>query len=71
MSGNNLVLADAYLSNDGDDEGVRVDDTGRVGVGTDSPSEDLEVDGNASVSNAGTDMEMQDDGDVVITLGSG
>ena len=39
----NLVLNDFWLSNDGDDEGIRVDDAGNVGVGTDSPNNPLHV----------------------------
>jgi hypothetical protein len=33
MSGNNLVLSNGYLSNDGDSEGIRVADDGRIGLG--------------------------------------
>lgn len=42
-----------------------------VGVGTDTPNADLDVDGSADLSSSGTDMQVQDDGDIVITLGSG
>lgn len=35
----NIQLSDFYLSNDGDNEGIRIDDAGNVGIGTDAPSQ--------------------------------
>ncbi len=46
-----------------------IKDAGKIGVGTASPSEDLDVDGSASVSSSGTTMKVENNGDVVITLG--
>jgi len=45
----NLALNDYWLSGDGNNEGVYVDTTGRVGIGTSSPGEELEVNGNLFV----------------------
>ncbi|MEM6344372.1 MAG: tail fiber domain-containing protein, partial [Bacteroidota bacterium] len=42
----NIQMSDYWLSNDGDNEGVFVDATGKVGIGTDSPGERLNVNGN-------------------------
>lgn len=39
----NIKLNGFWLSNDGDNEGVRVDSTGNVGIGTASPTNKLEV----------------------------
>ncbi len=69
MDGNNIALNGGYLSNDGSDSGIRVNDDGQVGVGTDEPTADMDVDGTMNVSNQGSQMEMRDNGDVVITLG--
>jgi hypothetical protein len=46
-----------------------IKDAGKIGVGTANPSEDLDVDGSASVSSSGTTMKVENNGDVVITLG--
>ena len=46
----NLQLQDNYLSNDGGDEGIRIDDDGNVGIGQASPTAVLEVE-NAYGSN--------------------
>jgi lipopolysaccharide export system protein LptA len=47
MNGN-ILLNDFWLSNDGGDEGLRVDDSGNVGIGTASPSRKLSVAGELS-----------------------
>jgi hypothetical protein len=49
--------------------GNEVQNANKVGVGTSSPSENLDVDGSASISSSGTSMNVESDGDVVVTLG--
>jgi hypothetical protein len=39
----NLKLNDNYISNDGGDEGIRIDDAGNVGIGEDAPEAMLHV----------------------------
>ena len=39
----NLILNDNYLSNDGDDEGIRITDAGLVGIGVTGPAAKLQV----------------------------
>ncbi len=59
MTGN-LRLGGSWLSNDGGGEGIRVDNTGNVGVGSASPSSNLDIYGNSAgivgswVTNANT-----------------
>ena len=43
----NVLLNGNYLSNDGGNEGIRVDNTGKVGIGTATPSVTLDVNGGA------------------------
>ncbi len=43
--GNNVALNGGRISNDGQSEGIAVDNSGQVGVGTSSPSSTMEVDG--------------------------
>ena len=38
MAERNIQLNNNYLSNDGDNEGIRIDNIGKVGIGTSSPS---------------------------------
>ena len=45
----NIALGSNWLSGDGEDEGISVDSTGRVGIGTTSPSAKLDVWGNLQV----------------------
>ena len=45
LTGNNLETSDGWLSNDGDDEGVYIDSSGNVGIGTASIDSRLEVAG--------------------------
>jgi hypothetical protein len=47
----NIQLNNNYLSNDGGNEGIRVDNSGNVGIGTTNPSEKLEVSGNVKANN--------------------
>ncbi|MCB0480833.1 MAG: hypothetical protein KDC83_05340 [Flavobacteriales bacterium] len=42
----NIKLNDNYLSNDGDNEGIRIDNTGNVGFGITSPEEKIHLAGN-------------------------
>jgi len=39
----NLALRGYWISNDGDNEGIRIDDDGNIGIGTSSPAADLDV----------------------------
>ena len=48
MTGN-IALNGNYLSGDGGDEGVFVDSSGNVGIGTTAPNEKLDVYGNAAM----------------------
>jgi hypothetical protein len=47
----NIQLNNNYLSNDGDNEGIRIDNSGNVGIGTVSLTEKLEVSGNVKANN--------------------
>lgn len=55
MTGN-LRLNDNWLSNDGDSEGIRVTNTGDVGIGTAAPSQKLQVNGNIKAIQVETDQ---------------
>ena len=46
----NLRLNDKYISNDGGDEGIRVDDSGNVGIGTASLGAKLHVYGDGNLN---------------------
>lgn len=46
----NVVLNGNYLSNDGGNEGIRIDNTGKVGIGTTTPTQALDVTGNVNVT---------------------
>ena len=48
----NLQLQDNYISNDGDDEGIRIANSGNVGIGNSVPGSPLEVSVRASSSEA-------------------
>lgn len=43
MAERNIQLNNNYLSNDGDNEGIRIDNIGKVGIGTSSPSNTLHI----------------------------
>lgn len=44
----NLKTNDFWLSNDGSDQGIFVAPSGRVGIGTDNPGDDLNIDGTST-----------------------
>ncbi|MFZ9302895.1 MAG: hypothetical protein ACO239_05960 [Sediminibacterium sp.] len=48
---NNVQLNGNYLSNDGGNEGIRVDNSGNVGIGINSPTQALDVSGNVKATN--------------------
>lgn len=55
----NIQLNNNYISNDGDNEGIRIDNSGNVGVGTSTPTAKLNISGggvkiNSGLSNAST-----------------
>ena len=45
MANRNFQLNNNYLSNDGDNEGIRVDNSGNVGIGTSTPTSRLNIAG--------------------------
>jgi hypothetical protein len=45
IANRNFQLNNNYLSNDGDNEGIRVDNSGKVGIGTDTPTSRLNIAG--------------------------
>lgn len=58
------------MTGDLDMRGNDIYDVGSQGIGTDTPQENLDVDGTASVENSGTRMEVDSSGNVVVSLGS-
>lgn len=55
----NLSLNNNYLSNDGDNEGIRISNNGYVGIGTTTPTATLDVRGGIHTSNS---MELNING---------
>jgi hypothetical protein len=51
MAAQNVQLNNNFLSNDGGNEGIRIDNAGNVGIGTSAPTEKLEVNGNVKANN--------------------
>jgi hypothetical protein len=45
MAERNLQLNDNFISNDGGNEGIRIDNTGNVGIGTNTPTSKLNIAG--------------------------
>ncbi len=41
----NIILGTNYLSGDGDDEGIRIDSNGKVGIGNSTPAVELDITG--------------------------
>jgi hypothetical protein len=58
MGGQTVALRDGRISNDGDAEGIGIDDTGQVGIGTADPSSQLDVSGDVGVDG---NVNMRDD----------
>jgi hypothetical protein len=46
----NIILNGNFLSNDGGNEGIRIDNDGNVGIGTSSPTSKLDINGNVKIS---------------------
>ncbi len=70
LSDGNIILNGGWLSSDGGDEGVYVDNDGYVGIGTSNPTEMLEVNGNvklnASVFLSGNSIQFTGETGVLI-----
>lgn len=69
-------VSDLYVNRAGDSmtgdlnmNNNQIDNISRIGVKTPDPQQNLDVDGTASIQNSGTEMELDSDGNVVITLG--
>jgi hypothetical protein len=71
LGGNNLRLEGGYLSGDGDDEGILVDNSGQVGVGVSNPQSMLDVSGGIKVPAVGTNTTSRSDYGDKISFGSG
>lgn len=52
MVAQNVQLNNNFLSNDGDNEGIRIDNSGNVGIGTNAPTSKLDVTGNVNIAGA-------------------
>lgn len=46
-----------------------INNASKVGIKTDNPDENLDVEGSANISSSGTSMNVKDNGNVVVTLG--
>ncbi|MEL7248080.1 MAG: hypothetical protein AAFO03_06665, partial [Bacteroidota bacterium] len=54
----NLRLSGNWLSNDGGNEGINIDNSGNVGIGTNQPSAKLDIDGELILSGSILDMGL-------------
>jgi hypothetical protein len=52
MAAQNVQLNNNFLTNDGDNEGIRIDNSGNVGIGTNAPTSKLDVTGNVNIAGA-------------------
>lgn len=58
----NVGLNENYISNDGDNEGIRIDNSGNVGIGNNAPTAKLDVTGTLEVSGKATLRDLVDIG---------
>ncbi|MEO1628181.1 MAG: hypothetical protein AAFV25_23735, partial [Bacteroidota bacterium] len=54
----NIRLSGQWISNDGQNEGVHIDNGGNVGIGTDAPKAKLDVNGEILLSHGATQMGL-------------
>jgi hypothetical protein len=52
IASTNIQLNNNFLSNDGGNEGIKIDNDGNVGIGTSSPTSKLDVTGNVKIGTA-------------------
>jgi hypothetical protein len=64
----NLQLNDHYISNDGEDEGISIDDSGKVGIGQASPTALLEVEQGASGGVTAFKVDNNDTDEIAIEI---
>ncbi|QDK37059.1 hypothetical protein [Bdellovibrio sp. NC01] len=67
----NINLGSFYLSNDGSSNGLMVASGGKVGIGTNSPVEKLEVAGNIKISGTGNGLIFPDGTKMTTATASG
>lgn len=60
-----------WLSGDGGNEGVFINEDGKVGIGTDQPGTDLHISGDFRQSGANTQFGYQADNELKLSLGEG
>ncbi len=67
----NIALESNFLSGDGDDEGIFVDGSGNVGVGTSSPASTLDVWGGVRIGSSLTGLTANTSSDDLVIEGNG